>query len=216
MSETIILVHGLWMTGIEFAVMRRRLEETYGFHCVPFRYRSVTGSLRQHLDALHELASRQHADRVHFVCHSLGGVVTYRLLESHDDLPPGRAVFMGSPLKGSAAAQVMARYKLGRMLVGHAANDELLEPRERHWDGRRDIGIIAGSSQLGLGRLLSPKLGEGSDGTVCIAETELDGAKDRIVLPVTHTGMMLSPAVAAQAACFLRTGQFDRTVAPGT
>jgi pimeloyl-ACP methyl ester carboxylesterase len=213
MSETIVLVHGLWMTGIELAVLQRRLETDYGYECAVFSYRSVTAPLQNHIDGLHSFIQRLNTDLMHLVCHSLGGVIAYRMLESATDLPPGRAVFMGSPLQGSAAAHVLARYALGRMVIGHAAREALLEPRLQSWDGRRDIGIIAGSSHLGLGRLISPELGEDSDGTVRIAETLLEGARDHITLPVTHTGMVLSRAVAMQAVHFLRTGRFDHSQA---
>lgn len=211
MSDIIILVHGLWMTGIELAVMRHRLQTEYGFSCVLFSYASVTGSMTDHVQKLGELARAQHAEKLHFVGHSLGGIVTYKLLESTHDLAPGRAVFMGSPLQGSTAATAMTRWTLGRVAVGEEVRKELTEGQPRHWDGRRDIGIIAGSVNRGVGRFFSQALSDHSDGTVLIDETKLDGAKDHIVLPVTHTSMVFSPGVTAQVAHFLRNGSFDHS-----
>jgi len=212
MSETIILVHGLWMTGIELAVMRHRLQTEYGFSCVLFSYASVTGSMTDHVRKLRELATAQTCERLHFVGHSLGGIVTYKLLESTHDLAPGRAVFMGSPLQGSTAVTAMTQWTLGRVAVGEEVRKELTEGFPRKWDGRRDIGIIAGSVNMGFGRFFSADLTHDSDGTVRIEETKLDGAKDRIVLPVTHTSMVFSPAVTAQVAHFLRDGVFDHSM----
>ena len=60
-----------------------------------------------------------------------------------------------------------------------------------------------------LGRLTG-RFGEANDGTVAVAETRLDGIKDHIVLPVSHSGMMLSSTVADQAAAFLQRGAFLR------
>lgn len=208
-SDTIILVHGLWMTGIEMTMLRHRLQTDYGFVCVQFSYASVTGSMTDHVRKLRELAQAQHCERLHFVGHSLGGVVAYKLLESTHDLTPGRAVFMGSPLQGSTAVTAITRWTLGRVAVGEEVRKELLDEQPRHWDGRRDIGIIAGSVNMGFGRLFSDNLSSNSDGMVTIEETKLDGAKDHIVLPVTHTTMVFSPVVTAQVAQFLREGTFD-------
>lgn len=208
-GETIILVHGLWMTGLELTVMRHRLHADYGFECVQFSYASVTGTMVDHVRKLRELAQAQKCERLHFVGHSLGGVVTYKLLESTNDLPPGRAVFLGSPLNGSRAVEGMARWTLGRVAVGDEVRKELTECQPRRWDGRRDIGIIAGSVNMGIGRFFSDAFTANSDGTVLIEETKLAGAVDHIVLPVTHTGMVLSPAVTRQITHFLREGKFD-------
>ena len=211
-AETIILVHGLWMTGIEMAVLKHRLETEHGFNCVLFTYHSVTGEIQNHVDRLRELAREQQCDRLHFVGHSLGGVVTYKVLESTPDLIQGRVVLLGSPLQGSTAVDAMSRWTLGRVAVGDAVCNELTSGGQRHWDGRRDIGVIAGSVQMGFGRLFSEKLVDNSDGTVMIEETKLDGAADHIVLPVTHTSMVFSPLVTTQVVNFLRDGKFDHTL----
>jgi pimeloyl-ACP methyl ester carboxylesterase len=213
MSDTIILVHGLWMTGIELTLLKHHLEADQAFHCETFSYASVSGSMIDHVRKLRELIKQtveaRRCERLHLVGHSLGGVVCYKLLESTHDLPPGRAVLLGSPLQGSRAMQKLTQWNLGQMVVGDDARKELLPGQTRRWDGRRDIGIIAGSSSMGLGRLFSSDLSNDSDGTVHITETHLDGAADHIVLPVSHTSMVFSTEVAHQVMCFLRNGKFD-------
>lgn len=208
-TDTIILVHGLWMTGMEMSLLKHRLETEHGFNCVMFSYASVTGHMVEHVSKLRELAQQQQCERLHFVGHSLGGVVTYKLLESTNDLIPGRAVFMGSPLQGSRAVRAMSQWTLGRVAVGDAVCKELGETQPRRWDGRRDIGIVAGSANMGLGRFFSSELATNSDGTVMIEETRLDGAADHIVLPVSHTTMVFSPLVTRQVVKFIREGKFD-------
>jgi hypothetical protein len=132
-----------------------------------------------------------------------------RYLESHPDVSPGRAVLLGSPLGGSRAAQGLARWPLGATILGRNIEAEVLKPQVRQWDGRRDLGVIAGDLSLGLGRLVGDLAGP-NDGTVAVAETQLPGATDHIVLPISHTGMLLSAAVAHQAAHFLAYGRFER------
>jgi len=210
-SETIILVHGLWMTGIELSLLKHRLETDHGYNCVLFSYASVTGHMLDHVAKLRELAIAQRCDKLHFIGHSLGGVVSYKLLEATNDLPPGRAVFMGSPMQGSRTLEEVSKWTLGRVVVGDEVRKEVLEREPRHWDGRRDIGIIAGSVNLGFGRFFSSEMSGSSDGTVLLEETTLDGAADHIVLPVTHTSMVFSPLATRQAAKFLRDGRFDHS-----
>ena len=157
------------------------------------------------------------ADTLHLVGHSLGGLVILKLFEddpgAHVRFPPGRIVLLGSPLRGSRAAQNLARLPFGRKIMGVGVGEELLVPRERRWDGTRELGIIGGDLGIGLGRLVG-SLGGPSDGTILVEETQLDGAADRVVLRVSHSGMLFSAVVAKQAGTFLSTGRFSRQTGP--
>lgn len=209
-SALIILVHGLWMTGLELFMLRRRLSAVAGLPAVTFSYPTLAGSLDQHASALAAFARRQGAGRVHFVGHSLGGLVILRTLQQAADFVGGRAVLIGSPLQGShAAREVLRVMPFARSLLGDAIYQECVETQSRCWDGSCDVGVIAGSRGMGLGRLFASLEGE-HDGTVRVAETQLPGARDHIVLPVSHSGMVLSSEVARQAGWFLQTGRFQR------
>jgi hypothetical protein len=91
--------------------------------------------------------------------------------------------------------------------MGHAVTEELLFAHERSWSSERELGIIAGSQPLGLARLVVD-FQETNDGTVAVSETRLPGAKEHIVLPVSHTGMLLSARVAFETGQFLEHGHF--------
>jgi hypothetical protein len=78
---------------------------------------------------------------------------------------------------------------------------------EREWNGKAAVGVLAGTSAIGLGRLFGHFKGP-NDGTVAVAETELSGAADRCVLPVSHFGMLMSEEVAAEVTHFLQLGRF--------
>jgi pimeloyl-ACP methyl ester carboxylesterase len=210
----IVLVHGLWMSGFELGVLKHRMEQSGEFRACAFSYPSLTGSMEDHVRALLEFARTQTTHSLHFVGHSLGGLVILRALMQAEDLPPGRAVLLGTPLQGSRAAQGVARLPFGKMILGSAVHDECVEFAPREWSGPREIGIIAGSMGLGLGRLVA-KLDVDNDGTVLVEETKLPGAKDHIVLPVTHTGMVFSADVAEQAMWFLKNGGFKRSEESG-
>jgi len=207
MGEALILLHGLWMPGPALGILRRRLQQD-GFHVVPFAYPSVSASLHENVTRLDALArSLVGVERLHLVGHSLGGVIVLEFLRLIGDLPAGRAVLLGPPLRGSTAARTIAHWPLGRSILGRGMCEAVLDHQCGAWDGRRDVGVIAGSTGLGLGRLFAHLEGE-HDGTVLVDETRLDGICDHIVLPVTHTGMLASPRVEKQTAHFLREGRF--------
>ncbi|MBK6598378.1 MAG: hypothetical protein IPG25_11055 [Proteobacteria bacterium] len=87
--------------------------------------------------------------------------------------------------------------------------EELVLAREpRVWQQTREVGVIAGSRPVGLGRLFV-RFDDDSDGTVAVAETKLPGATDHVVMPVSHTGMQFSARVARQIGEFLEKGRFS-------
>jgi pimeloyl-ACP methyl ester carboxylesterase len=205
----VILVHGLWQSGLEFFVMRRRLQADGSLRALFFSYPTTVGTMSNHVRRLIDCARAHRAEQLHFVGHSLGGLVVLRALEITDDLPPGRAVLLGSPLQGSRTAQSLARLPFGRALLGGALTQECVDWSPREWSGRREVGVIAGSMGFGVGRLLA-NLDAAHDGTVLVEETRLRGAKDHIVVAASHTGLLISAQVAAQTRHFLERGAFKR------
>jgi pimeloyl-ACP methyl ester carboxylesterase len=161
--------------------------------------------------ALAKFLSELRADTLHLVGHSLGGLVILKLFEGGDadQLPPGRIVLLGSPLNGSRAARNLARLPLGKKILGRGVDEELLSRRERRWQGQRELGVIAGSLGVGLGRLVGVG-GAPSDGTILVDETRLPGIRAHLVLKVSHTGLPFSPTVARQTGAFLSSGNFVR------
>jgi pimeloyl-ACP methyl ester carboxylesterase len=205
-AAAVVYVHGLWMPGIESTLLLRRLAAR-GLHPHVFHYRSVLEPMAQVAAALRQTVARIDAPQVHLLGHSLGGLVIQRYLERYRMAQPGRVVFLGSPCSGSRVARRLGQWSLGRQALGRAAVDELLVERTRRWETERELGIIAGTVPLGVGRLLLT-FKEANDGTIAVSETELAGAKSRVCLPVTHSGLLLSARVAQEAANFFQHGRF--------
>jgi pimeloyl-ACP methyl ester carboxylesterase len=209
-GTVVVYVHGLWLNGWESVLLRRRLSRELGCRTRAFGYSSVRASITRNAQALAAYLTRLQADTLHLVGHSMGGLLILELFEARPALPPGRIVLLGSPVQGSRAARNLATGPLGRRVVGLTAREVLLPARERSWRDTRDLGVVAGSLPVGLGRLVGP-LGEPSDGTVLVSETHLEGAKQHLTMRTTHSGMVYSPAVARQTAAFLRDGCFNRS-----
>jgi ABC-type transport system involved in cytochrome c biogenesis ATPase subunit len=76
-------------------------------------------------------------------------------------------------------------------------------------DPRFEVGVIAGTGKLGLGRMVT-RLPGPNDGVVCLDETKFPAMRDHLALPLGHTLMLVSPRVARETAAFLKTGGFLR------
>jgi pimeloyl-ACP methyl ester carboxylesterase len=202
---SVLVVHGLWMNGLETHWLRQRLAAR-GFDARAFSYHSLHADLPEVVAAL-EAQVRALPPPVHLVGHSLGGVMLLALFERVTDLPEGRVVLLGSPVNGSCAATAVSRWPIGPAVLGRLALQELVGERRRCWTQPRDLGVIAGCTSAGMGRFVS-NLPEPNDGTVAVDETRISGMTEHLVLPVTHTGMMLSSEVADRTARFLTGGQF--------
>jgi pimeloyl-ACP methyl ester carboxylesterase len=183
-----------------------------GYDVASFSYRSVRHTLEESAGRLRAFILARRPACVHLVGHSLGGLVILRALAQYQDLPVGRVVLLGSPGTGSAAVEQLVRSRRGRLLVGAA-----LPGWRREWGeavaGRCEVGAIAGTRRMGAGMLVA-RLDGANDGVVRVEETRLPGLKDHLVLPVTHSQMLISGQVAAQIDAFLAGGSFLRTRAP--
>ena len=205
--EIVVYVHGLWLNGHESVLLRRRLQRDFGYDVRTFRYPSRSYRMSQITADLRLFVAALPATTVHFVGHSLGGLVILRLLE-HWRAPPGRVVFLATPGVASRAAMRAGRLRLLAALMGPCIAEELVTEHPRCWTAHeRPLGIIAGTRALGLGRLFAA-FGEENDGTVAVSETRLPGATDHLVLPVSHMGMLVSDRVARAVGTFLRQGGF--------
>lgn len=204
--ELVVLVHGLWMAGPVWTLFMRRLRRA-GYQVASFSYPSVRQTLDESARALEAFARARHARRVHFVGHSLGGLVVLRMLSDAGTLAAGRVVLLGSPAAGSGAVEQLRGTRTGRVVLGAAL------PAWRAEYGvsvasRLQVGAIAGTRRFGLGLLLV-QLPPPNDGVVAVEETRLAGLADHLVLPVSHSGMIVSAQVASEVANFLHGGRFS-------
>ncbi len=205
--EAVILLHGLWMNRLAMFFLGRALARS-GFAPVSLSYRSMRGRIEEHVADIGKCIASIPADVVHLVGHSLGGAVALRYLQRAPDARIGRTVLLGSPVTGSGAALSLAKRRGGRTLLGSslAIWQSALDPGI---GARYCIGAIAGSRPLGLAHLVV-RLAGTNDGVVTVEETRLPALADHLVLPVSHSGMLISAKVARQTAAFLRLGRFER------
>ena len=206
--DRVLLVHGLWMTGLVMGLMQRRIE-AHGFVVECYSYPTVRLTLQQNAERLQSYCASLGADTLHLVGHSMGGLVVLHALPLMSMPCLGRVVVAGTPYAGSFSARRLERLPGGRRLLGVCIRQWLDEPRAAALD-RYEIGVIAGNGGVGLGRFIAPDLPAPNDGVVSVGETPVPGMRDHIVLDVSHTAMLASRAVARQICAFLDRGEFSR------
>ena len=203
MTRRVILLHGLWMPGAAMHWLAAHLKAE-DFAPEVFSYHSVADGPDTAVPRLVEiLEAGEGAD---IVAHSLGGLIALQALCETPDLPVARVVCLGSPLTGSGAATGMLRWAPAAALLGRSA--ALLRTGIACWEGRAKVGVIAGRVPHGLGALFAGFDGE-HDGTVAVAETELPGVADHVVVDASHSGLLFSAEAAEQTTRFLRRGRFQ-------
>ena len=200
-GRRVVLLHGLWMPRLSMQWHARQLRRA-GFNPVLIGYAGIAGGPEA---AISGLRATLH-EPCDILAHSLGGLIAVQALERDPALPVRRVVCLGSPLCGSAAARGMGRFGLGSASLGRSA--DLLRDGCGPWQGPAQLGVVAGNLGLGLGRVFG-RFSGGNDGSVAVDETRLAGESDHIVLPTSHSGMLLSPQVSAQAIHFLAHGRFE-------
>jgi triacylglycerol lipase len=209
-AEVVVLLHGYGRSDRAMRPLARRLEAS-GYRVATLRYHSFDGApdeLAAELDAqLTECCAN--AARVHFVTHSLGGIVLRAYLAEHPVPRIGRVVMLGPPNRGSELADLAARMRPIHRIVGPTAlalgtgtasfPNSLGPPAF-------ELGVVAGNRSWNpLGSWL---IADDDDGVVGVASTRLAGMADWIVLPTSHYWLLRSRTVADQTAHFLAHGRF--------
>ena len=204
-TETVILIHGLWMRGLVLLPHQHWLRAE-GFAVRRFSYPSWRGGLADNVRLLSSFINETPGAVIHLVAHSLGGLVALKMLSQEPDARIRRTVLLGTPYAGCHCGFTLAESPVLATLVGHTFEDWFSLPRPALLPAV-EIGVIAGTRPISFGRLI-PGLARPNDGLIAVDETRIAAAKDSIALNVSHSGMLMSRACTGQIANFLRTGCF--------
>jgi len=203
--ETIVLLHGIWMKPVVMQGLAVRLRKA-GYITRCFSYPSLIKTPKQNAQLLHQYIQSVPGDTVHFVAHSLGGIVLMHYFHLYKDQRPGRVLLLGSPIGGSERARQFGQLPFLQAALGKSTEQGLLGDVPT-WAGDRDLGMIAGSRSMGVGNLLG-RSADVNDGAVFLSETQIPELSDHVTLPVSHAGMLVSAKVALQVIHFIKNGYF--------
>jgi len=204
-DETVILVHGIWMHGLLMQVLAWRLRR-YGYQTRAVSYPFRTQSPAENAQILATAADDVSTPVVHWVAHSLGGIVWLHLVNSGYVMPPGKTVLLGSPVLGSQTAKRLSANRWLRIFLGRSVESGVLGGAPQNI-GNLCVGLIRGGGWFGLSQLIIGST-EPSDCVVLHSETELAGAADITYVPHSHSLMIFSAKSARKAAEFFAHGKF--------
>jgi pimeloyl-ACP methyl ester carboxylesterase len=212
--DTVVLLHGLGRTTGSMVFMAERLAEA-GYHVVNIPYPSRKQSIQTLVENLQKNLSEccmQSASRLHFVTHSLGGILVRAYLSDSRPDNLGRVVMLSPPNQGSDVVDFFGKYRLFSYFFGPAAAE--LGTDAQSFPGRLgpadfEVGIITGDRTIDP---ISSWLIDGDDdGKVSIEQAKLEGMAAFRVVHVSHAFIMKDPTVVSEVIYFLRNGRFSQS-----
>ncbi len=210
-QEVVVLLHGLGRNAGSMALMEQRLTGAgYRVHNIDYPSRKAPPDTLVALVAESVAACCAESPRVHFVTHSLGGILARAYLAAEAPVNAGRLVMLAPPNRGSELPDVLGDQWLFEFIMGPTASELGTDPAS--FPNRLPLppvqtGVIAGTGSINpIGTLVIP--GE-DDGMVSVCRTWIEGLADFLVVPQTHAFIMRSTRVTEQVIRFLGVGAFD-------
>lgn len=196
--EAVILIHGMGRTSLSMlspAIFLRNKGFTVFLYGYPSTRRSIGAHAEKFLDFLRKVVRDDFAG-IHFVTHSLGGIVARLALANFADPKIGRMVMTAPPNQGSAMADKVSRIPFASKLLKPL--DELKNAESSFVKTVPDmeIGVIAGLM----------------DGKVKVEESHLAGEKAHLVVNSRHSFIMNRKDVKEAIYDFIMNGNFENSL----
>jgi hypothetical protein len=214
-KECVILLHGMARTASSMHDLETYLSGK-GYKTVNFAYPSTSESIERIAEVYlpHAIAQCKDTpvDKIHFVTHSLGGIIVRQYLQTNP-LPEGsRLVMLAPPNQGTEVVDYLKDFFAYQWIHGPAGQELGTDPGStpnRLKPINIEVGIIAGD--MTLNPILSSLIPGPDDGKVSVERARLNEMTDFLVVPSTHTFIMRNPGVMAQVDHFLVHGKFDHS-----
>ena len=212
-GEAVILLHGLARTEKSMRPMARALESE-GYAVVNQGYPSTSAQIEKLADlAIAEALAEpvvQASQRVHFVTHSMGGILVRSYFARHSHERLGGVVMLAPPNQGSEVVDRLRERWLFQVINGPAGSQLGTDPDSvpnQLGEVDFELGVIAGNRSINwINSLMIPGA---NDGKVSVASTRVEGMNDHITIRTTHPFIMRNSSVIRQTLAFLKNGAFN-------
>lgn len=213
-DECVVLLHGLMRSSMSMNRMQRGLDDA-GFVTANIDYPSRDHEIEELAemavpDGLAACREFEDVERIHFVTHSLGGILVRQYLETQGIEELGRVVMLGPPNQGSVAADDLEGVP-GFDWINGPAGRQLGKGEEsvplRLGPANFELGVIAGNRTIDP--ITSAVLENPDDGRVSVEDTKLEGMTDFVVVEHSHAFMMRMRTPIDLTIAFLKDGHFD-------
>lgn len=210
-GPVLFLLHGLANSPVSMKMLEKEGRKR-GYTVVNWGYRTRNHAIDDIADKLVESvrAYENGSGPIHFVGHSLGGIVIRRMLDKHTPKNLGRVVMIGTPNQGADFAETVGEWKLFHKLYGKTGQDLRKTTESMALIAgipKCEFGVIAGGTGTRYG--MNPVVPGDDDGLVTVASTRLPGMKDWIRLPHAHGLIQIMPRSVDNTFLFLETGRFE-------
>jgi len=208
----VLLLHGLSRSRFSMYFLGTYLQNQ-GFKVLNIGYPSTKYPIEQLLkNVAEQIKSRiESANKIHFVTHSLGGIITRLYLKENQPENLGRVVMLSPPNQGSELTNSLKNNLLYQWITGPAGQQlgtELSSMPNQLGTVNFELGIITGNTSLNP--IYSYLIPGDDDGKVSVKRAQVEGMKDFLVVPHSHSFIMNSREVKEQIVYFLNNGQFRR------
>lgn len=214
--DCVILLHGMARTRYSMNRLARELEEN-NYLVVNDGYSSrkqTVASLAELVipNAIQACLQKGRIEKIHFITHSLGGILVRYYFSRHPLQQLGRVVMLSPPNQGSEIVDALRGVPGFNALNGPAGLQ--LGTKENSVVKKLgpvnyEVGVITGNKSVNL--ILSSIIPGDDDGKVSLESAKVEGMSDYLVLPHSHSFIMRSEAVIKQSLYFLKHGCFERT-----
>ena len=210
--DGVVLLHGLCRTSASMERMAAALTKA-GFVVANIDYpsrRASVGNLSEEVigAALQDDKLAQCA-KIHFVTHSLGGILVRDYFSRHRAPRLGRVVMLGPPNQGSEVVDCLKEWRLFQWLNGPAGAELGTTPEavpKQLGPVTFELGVIAGDRSINW--LNSLLIAGCDDGKVSVRNSKVEGMKDHLVVHTAHPFLMRNREVIGATIRFLKTGMF--------
>ncbi len=209
--EQVVVLHGLFRSSSSMAAIAERLEAA-GYSVFNLDYDSRHETVEQMVDEIRPklqqccLSGNQ---KLHFVTHSLGGIVARAYIDRYQPKRLGRVVMLGPPNQGSELADLLSQSELAGLVFGPVLFELGTGPESvpnRLGKADFELGVIIGNRSWNwLGSMIIPGA---DDGTVAVRRAQMEGMDDYRIMPHTHTFIMQRDQVIDEILYFLNHGSF--------